>query len=87
MLGGVSRSETSFPIDLAAGTAVTAINITRSMITRARTYAARCQFFSICVWKKGERKGGSKRCGGGGGVVRWKKEEMRDRRILKMDTE
>ena len=24
---------------------------------------------------------------GGGGVVRWKKEEMRDRRILKMDTE
>ena len=91
MLGGFSRSGTSFPIDLAAGTAVTAINITRSMITRARTYAARCQFFSICVWKKGERKGGSKEdremWWGGGGVGRWKKGEKRDRRILKMDTE
>lgn len=34
--------------------------------------------------KRTERKRGG---GGGGGVGRWKKGEMRDRRILKMDTE
>ena len=76
MLGGFSRSGTSFPIDLAAGTAVTAINITTSMITRKRTYIARCQSFNICICKTGERKGGSKQDGEGvGEEERWQRGE------------
>ena len=76
VLGGFSRSGTSLPIDLAAGTAVTAINSTRSMITRKRTYIARCQSFNICVWKKRERKGGSKQDGEGVGEgERWQRGE------------